>query len=101
MTRPRWEGKRSLMRTTTLLPVAVKVTFTRVPKAKLTWAAVRASWSKGSPLEVRFPSKPGPYHEATPSWTKPRGGRTLGGKRNGRAQEGRVRPANRMARARR
>ena len=32
--RPLWDGKRSLMRTTTLLPVAGKVTRTRVPKAQ-------------------------------------------------------------------
>jgi hypothetical protein len=44
------------MRTTTLLPVDSSVTFTRVPKVQLTCAAVRASWSNTSPLDVRLPS---------------------------------------------
>lgn len=53
--RPLWAGKRSLTRTTTLLPVESSVTFTRVPKAQVGWAAVRSSWSKRSPLEVFLP----------------------------------------------
>ena len=56
MTRPLWPGKRSLMRTTTLLPVESSVTRTFVPKAQVGWAAVRSSWSKRSPLDVRLPS---------------------------------------------
>src|SRR5712692_2376762 len=45
MTRPLWLGKRSLIRTTMLRWVDSNVTFTRVPKMNVAWAAVRASWS--------------------------------------------------------
>ena len=43
------------MRTSTLRPVESRVTPTLVPKAKRSWAAVSASWSKRSPLAVRLP----------------------------------------------
>lgn len=68
MERPATKGPRSLMRTTTERPVAVLVTRTRVPKRRVRWAAVRAFWSKRSPLAVSRPWKPGPYHEAISAW---------------------------------
>ena len=42
MTRPGLNGPRSLMRTTTLLPVSTRVTRTRVPNGSVRWAAVIA-----------------------------------------------------------
>ena len=70
-----WEnGPRSLMRTTTALPVTELRTHTRVPNASVRCAAVRSWLSKRSPLAVRRPWKRGPYQEASPCWSLSRGG---------------------------
>ena len=55
MMRPLTKGPRSFTRTTTVLPFWVLVTFTRVPKGRLRWAAVSLPWSKRSPLAVLRP----------------------------------------------
>lgn len=55
------------MRTRTLWPVSVRVTFTTVPKGRLGWAAVRLPGLKRSPEAVGLPLKPGPYQEAMPT----------------------------------
>src|SRR3954451_12711314 len=68
MTRPWAYGPRSLMRTTTDLPVRSFVTRTRDPNGRVLWAAVRALVLNRSPLAVRFPWKPGPYQDAAPVW---------------------------------
>src|SRR5690606_1965103 len=63
MTRPLMKGPRSLMRTTTVLPLRRLVTFTFVPKGRLRWAAVNAAGFIRSPdagLDVSA------YHEAPP-----------------------------------
>jgi hypothetical protein len=52
---PLYAGKRSLIRTTVLLPVESSVTLTRVPNAQYGCAAVRASWLNFSPLAVVLP----------------------------------------------
>lgn len=67
-------GNRSLIRTITLFPVEINVTLTRVSQPQPLWAAVRASWSKRSPQAVRLPSKPAPYHDATPEAVAPTAG---------------------------
>src|SRR3954454_9267111 len=68
MTRPWAYGPRSLMRTTTELPVCSFVTRSWVPNGSVLCAAVRAFVLNRSPLAVRLPWKPGPYHEAAPVW---------------------------------
>src|SRR5690349_4773203 len=44
---------------------------TRVPSGSDGCAAVSSYWSNTSPFAVRLPWKPGPYHDATPTWTSP------------------------------
>ena len=51
-TRPRMNGPRSLMRTTTLLPFLALVTFSLVPKRSDLWAAVRSDGFMRSPEAV-------------------------------------------------
>src|SRR5215218_7155328 len=68
MTRPWAYGPRSLMRTTTDLPVRSLVTRTLVPNGRVLCAAVRALVLNRSPLAVFLPWKPGPYQEAAPVW---------------------------------
>src|SRR3954454_24248106 len=68
ITRPWAYGPRSLMRTTTDLPVRSFVTRTLVPNGSVLWAAVGAWVLKVSPFAVRLPWKPGPYQEAAPVW---------------------------------
>src|SRR4051812_6000155 len=68
ITRPWAYGPRSLMRTTTDLPVRSLMTRTLVPNGSVLWAAVRAWVLKVSPFAVRLPWKPGPYQEAAPVW---------------------------------
>jgi len=63
--RPRTNGPRSLIRTTTDLPVSGFLTLTCEPSGSILDAAVIPSGLKLSPLLVRRPAKPGPYHEAT------------------------------------
>ncbi len=65
MTRPRTNGPRSLMRTTTERPFARFVTRARVPSGSERCAAVKPSASNRSPLAVRLPSRLAPYHDAT------------------------------------
>src|SRR6218665_1685197 len=62
-TRPRMNGPRSLMRTTTLRPLLRLVTFTLVPNRSERWAAVRSLAFMRSPEAVFEPSA---YHEAPP-----------------------------------
>ncbi len=52
------------MVTTTERPVSCIVTRTRVPSGSESCAAVIAFWSNRSPMLVRFPLNPGPYHDA-------------------------------------
>src|SRR3954470_127972 len=52
-TRPRTNGPRSLMVTTTLRPPWV--TLSLVPKGRLRWAAVMAFWLKRAPEAVLLP----------------------------------------------
>src|SRR3954465_12452994 len=66
ITRPWAYGPRSLMRTTTDLPVRSLVTRTLVPNGRVLWAAVRSLGLNVSPLAGRLPGKPGPYQEAAP-----------------------------------
>ena len=55
MTRPPAYGPRSLIRTTTVRPLVLLVTRTRVPKGSERWAAVKSWVLKRSPLAVRRP----------------------------------------------
>jgi hypothetical protein len=55
MTRPRMKGPRSLMRTTTLLPLRLLVTRTCVPKGRVRCAAVNPPGLARSPLAVLLP----------------------------------------------
>ena len=64
MTRTLRGERRSVTVTITERPVAWVVTRMRVPRGRLMWAAVSALLSNVSPLLVRFPAKPGPYHDA-------------------------------------
>src|SRR3954464_5831492 len=66
MTRPWAYGPRSLMRTTTDLPVRSFVTRILGSTGRVLWAAVRAWELNRSPLAVWLPWKPGPYQDATP-----------------------------------
>src|SRR5215212_9121271 len=68
MTRPWAYGPRSLIRTTTDLPVRSLVTRTLVPNGRVLWAAVRSWVLKVSPFAVHLPWKPRPYQEAAPVW---------------------------------
>src|SRR3954470_18077733 len=68
MTRLWAYGPRSLIRTTTDLPVRSLVTWTLVPTGKVLCAAVRARVLNRSPLAVFLPWKPGPYQDAPPLW---------------------------------
>src|SRR5215212_11382430 len=68
ITRPWAYGPRSLIRTTTDLPVRSFVTRTLVSNGSVLWAAVRSWVLKVSPFAVRLPWKPGPYQEAAPVW---------------------------------
>src|SRR6266446_3463268 len=77
MARPRTNGPRSLMRTTTERPFARFVTRTRVPSGNERCAAVKPFASNRSPLAVRLPSKLSPYHDANVTW--PPAGRDGGG----------------------
>jgi len=61
--RPLTEGPRSSILTTTERPVWRLVTRTRDPSGKVLDAAVKRCSLKTSPLVVRRPSNPGPYHE--------------------------------------
>src|SRR5262245_54766667 len=65
--RPLTNGPRSLMRTTTALPLPVLVTFTLVPNGRLRWAAVRAEGFIRSPDAVLDVNS---YHEARPHWAE-------------------------------
>lgn len=65
------KGPRSLMRTTTSLPLTCDLTRTRVPKGSVLCAAVSSLVLKRSPLAVRLPWKRGPYHEAMPDSAQP------------------------------
>src|SRR5690606_37418201 len=69
MTRPGLNGPRSLMRTTTERPLSSLTTRTRVLKGSVLCAAVSWLGSKISPLAVRRPANPGPYHDAIPRST--------------------------------
>jgi hypothetical protein len=62
--RPLTNGPRSLTLTTTELPVERLVTRIRDPRGKVLDAAVKLCSLKTSPLVVRRPLNPGPYHEA-------------------------------------
>src|SRR5438552_13905747 len=73
MARPRTNGPRSLMRTTTERPFARFVTRARVPIGSERCAAVNSFASKRPPLAVRLPSKLSPYHDATVTWPPPAG----------------------------
>src|SRR5215204_4572026 len=66
MTRPRTNGPRSLIRTTTDRPLCLLTTRTRVPNGRVRCAAVNALALNISPLAVRRPWKPGPYQDAIP-----------------------------------
>ena len=55
ITRPWAYGPRSLIRTTTDLPVCSFVTRTWVPKGRVLWAAVRSLVLNRSPLAVFLP----------------------------------------------
>src|SRR5262249_6862326 len=63
--RPRTCGPRSLIRTSTERPFSGLVTTTREPSGRVFDAAVMAFWLKRSPVVVRRPLNPGPYHEAS------------------------------------
>src|ERR1017187_5409711 len=63
----RVDRNRSLIRTVTDLPLAMLVTFTRLPRASRGWAAVRALLSNGSPVAVRRPSFSVPQNDASPT----------------------------------
>src|SRR5262249_36113571 len=56
MTRPRTNGPRSLIRTTTLRPLLLFVTRTRVPNGSVRCAAVKPLGFARSPLAVRSPA---------------------------------------------
>ncbi len=71
MPRPRTYGPRSLIRTTTERPLLKLVTRTCEPIGRVRDAAVRLLRLKISPLEVRRPLKPGPYHDAVVTWADP------------------------------
>ena len=62
-TRPRMNGPRSLMRTTTVLPLCLLVTRSFVPKARERWAAVSVEAFIRSPEAVLEWAA---YHEAPP-----------------------------------
>jgi hypothetical protein len=62
--RPRTNGPRSLMRTLTERPFETLVTCTTEPSGSVGEAAVSWLGSNRSPLDVRRPLNPGPYHEA-------------------------------------
>jgi len=62
--RPRTNGPRSLMRTLTERPFETLVTCTTEPSGSVLEAAVSWLGSNRSPLDVRRPANPGPYHEA-------------------------------------
>jgi len=66
MRRP-WSGWRSVMVTTTLLPVSCIVTRMRLPRGRRGCAAVMAFWLKTSPLLVRRPWCRPPYQLACPA----------------------------------
>jgi len=61
------KGPQSLIRTRTARPLDRLVTFTTEPSGTTLEAAVISRAWKVSPEAVRRPSKPGPYHEATPT----------------------------------
>jgi hypothetical protein len=63
--RPRTNGPRSLMRTTTDFPVERFVTRANDPLGSVFDAAVISFELKVSPVLVRWPLSPGPYHEAS------------------------------------
>ena len=67
ITRLRTWGPRSLIRTTTVRPVAWLRTQTREPNGSVGCAAVSARMSKRSPLAVRRRWNCAPYHEASPT----------------------------------
>src|SRR5581483_2283932 len=62
-------GPRSLISTSTDLPLARLVTRARLPNGIVLRAAANFSSSKAAPLAVFLPEKPGPYHEARPMRT--------------------------------
>ena len=62
--RPRTNGPQSLIRTRTDRPLRGLVTRTTDPSGKLLDAAVIRFGLNRSPLVVRLPAKPGPYHDA-------------------------------------
>ena len=72
--RPSTNGPRSLMMTSTCLPVSRSVTRTSEPKSSVLCAAVSFSGAMGSPLAVARPASSRPYHEAMPCWTFARWG---------------------------
>lgn len=63
----RVDRNRSLIRTVTDLPLAMLVTFTRLPRASRGWAAVKALLSNASPVAVRRPSFSVPQNDASPT----------------------------------
>ena len=64
MLRPGTNGPQSLMRTATVRPFSTFITRTIEPIGIVVDAAVSFSGLKRSPLLVRWPTKPGPYHDA-------------------------------------
>jgi hypothetical protein len=76
MMRSGLNGPRSVIRTSTLRPLVTFVTRTRVPNGSVRWAAVNWAGSNTSPLAVRRPANPGPYHDARPSKAVRLGNRT-------------------------
>ena len=71
MIRPLPWGPRSLIVTSTTLPLRRFVTLARLPKGRRGWAAVSACWSKRWPLAVLLPWNPGPYQDALPTCWPP------------------------------
>src|SRR5712692_6645665 len=62
--RPGTNGPQSLIRTATVRPFSTFITRTIEPIGIVVEAAVSFSGLKRSPLLVRWPANPGPYHEA-------------------------------------
>ena len=79
MARPLCVGKRSLMRTTTLLPVAGQRHLHARAEGPVRVGRRERVLVERSPLAVFFPSNPGPYQDAIPSTTVPTAGHSGGG----------------------